>query len=133
MSREDYKFAKEFTYKGINAFVINIPMGHRCGYIEVPKDNKFFGKRYDDIDIDIHGGFTYSESYLLNKKDSWFIGFDCAHLYDLKDESIMGEKEKEFFKDREIFYQHENGILWTEEMVVKELMGAIDSLASYLK
>lgn len=130
--RENYRFAKEFTYKGINAFIINNSMGHRCGYIEVPRDSKFFGKRYDDIDIDIHGGFTYSEPYLLDRIDSWFIGFDCAHLYDLKDESIMGKKEKEFFEDREVFFQHGYGVLWTEEMVVNELMRAIDDLLKYV-
>lgn len=43
---------------------------HPTAYIEIPKTNNLFGKSYDEIydigiDIDVHGGLTYSNDTLL--------------------------------------------------------------------
>ena len=60
--------------------------GHQ--YIEIPKEHFLFGKSYLDIEyIDVHGGLTYSSDSLIigeNSiiKNSWFIGWDYAHLND---------------------------------------------------
>lgn len=53
--------------------------GHLCGYVQIPKDHMLFEKHYDDIQIDVHGGLTYSNFY----KDEYWIGFDCAHSFDI--------------------------------------------------
>ena len=50
-------------------------MGHLCGYIEVDADHPWYGKDYNNVDADVHGGLTYCTS-------GWF-GFDCAHAGDL--------------------------------------------------
>jgi hypothetical protein len=50
-------------------------MGHLCGYIQVDADHPWYGKGYDEIDADVHGGMTYS--------DKGEFGFDCAHAGDL--------------------------------------------------
>lgn len=69
---------------------------HPCGYVCLPKDNKNFGKFYDDIDVDCHGGLTFSDetiSFLeysdkykcmvkTSIKDKWIIGWDYAHYGD---------------------------------------------------
>lgn len=49
-----------------------------CGYVEIPKDHKVDGVEYDDINIDCHGGLTYSR----HEGDKWVIGFDCNHFDD---------------------------------------------------
>jgi len=50
--------------------------------------------------FDVHGGITYSgggdkSSYPVDS-DLWWFGYDCAHLGDGKDFSIMDERYKEF-------------------------------------
>jgi|SRR3990167_3032617 len=75
------------------------------GYVVLDKDHKYFGKHYDDIPVDAHGGLTYSsmidEEMItrfigLNKEDigKFMIGFDTAHLGDTK-EKWTKEKVKE--------------------------------------
>ncbi len=53
-------------------------MGHLCGYVILNKDNKYFGKHYDEIPVEVHGGLTYSEE----EDGDWVVGFDCAHYGD---------------------------------------------------
>lgn len=56
---------------------------HPCCYVEIPKGHPLYSKGYDDIDnVECHGGLTYSRSYLLDKRNSWFIGWDYAHYDD---------------------------------------------------
>lgn len=59
---------------------------HPTAYIKIPKNHKYYNKDYDEIDIDVHGGLTYSKHYLYTseneKLDGWFIGWDYAHLGD---------------------------------------------------
>lgn len=59
---------------------------HPTAYVQIPFDHPYYGKSYDDIDIDVHGGLTYSEDYLNleNEKitNCWFIGWDYAHCGD---------------------------------------------------
>ena len=62
------------------------------GYVLIPKDNHFHGEHYDDIDVDVHGGLTFSglvdtkmvEDWGLEKEDEgkWCVGFDTAHYSD---------------------------------------------------
>jgi hypothetical protein len=81
------------TASGLRAVVIAAQMGHRCGYVGVPKDHPLFGKDYGDVDADVHGGLTYAGhgDYPVESNLHWF-GFDCAHYMDAKDTSIMDEK-----------------------------------------
>ena len=78
---------KRFEYHAHPCVVIFQTIGHRCGYVGLPKDNKYYGVNYNEIDIDCHGGLTYSSSnlYEQNDTDIWWIGFDCAHCDDAKD------------------------------------------------
>jgi hypothetical protein len=52
--------------------------GSLCGYICIPKDHPYFGKDYDAIEIDAHGGLTYSKF----EEEEYWIGFDCSHAFD---------------------------------------------------
>lgn len=61
------------------------------GYVVLPKDHPWYGKDYDDIDCDVHGGLTFGEPAdkltkweQITKEDAgkWVIGFDTAHYQD---------------------------------------------------
>lgn len=104
---------KRFEYKGFPCVVLFMPMGYRCGYVGLPKENKYYGKSYDDIPVDCHCGLTYSSRKLHTQSDAstWWIGFDCGHCcdgYDVQkikelysdDENIMKQVERmsDYFK-----------------------------------
>lgn len=80
---------KSFEFAGYKCVVLMTKMGHRCGYVGIPKDNRLYKKYYDELNkyIGCHGGLTYSSSELhcVNDKDTWWIGFDCAHFRDRPD------------------------------------------------
>lgn len=63
-----------------------MPHGFGNGYIGVPPEHPWYGKHYDDIDCNVHGGLTYAaDSAPTQEPDGyWWIGFDTAHLFDNK-------------------------------------------------
>jgi len=62
----------------------NRTMGMWCGYVAVGKDHPAYGKHYDQITADVHGGLTYADDGKIDGMDGlWVIGFDCGHGYDV--------------------------------------------------
>jgi hypothetical protein len=71
--------------------------GEANGYLVIDdKNHPWFGKHYNDISVDVHGGLTYSESVNArtvkhfdditeNDVGSWLIGFDTCHFGDSTD------------------------------------------------
>lgn len=59
----------------------SLECGFANGYVAIPPTNKDWGKFYENIDANIHGGLTYSEPYLKREylksknkpfnKDNW--------------------------------------------------------------
>lgn len=92
---------KSFEYIGYKCVVLMTEMGHRCGYVGIPKGNSLYNKYYDELNkyIGCHGGLTYSsaELHCVNDKDTWWIGFDCAHFGDRPDFTTA----KRMFKDQQ--------------------------------
>jgi len=78
----------DFKYRGMRCVVLALDMGHRCGYVHIPTRHKLYRKNYDDVNIQVHGGLTFSD---FLQPGRWFIGFDCAHCDDKRDPSIMDE------------------------------------------
>ena len=78
------KQESRFEYKGFPCVILFMPMGYRCGYVGLPKENRYYKKKYDDIPVDCHCGLTYSGGRLFGQsdKDTWWIGFDCGHFCD---------------------------------------------------
>lgn len=69
-----------------NYYILNLGT-HPTAYIEIPRNHKCYIKSYNDIDIEVHGGLTYSKEYLYISEEqkldnSWFIGWDYAHCGD---------------------------------------------------
>lgn len=109
--------------------VISQPIGHRCGYVRIPKTSKLYGKDYcheDMPDFNVHGGLTFSGK-LKELKGHW-IGFDCAHLMDARDPSIMSEEYKKIFKESMF-----EGAIRTEEYVIQECKNLIKQIIKWEK
>ena len=127
---------KKDTYKGYAYYIVAQDIGYRCGYVEVPSNHPYFCKEYTHLGhIDVHGGLTYSSSNLGEwLTDSWFLGFDCAHMSDLYDESIFaGLKPKQRSMLLEVNNIERNNIynkatIKTVEFVEEELQNLIDQL-----
>lgn len=76
--------------------------GYANGYVAVPPEHPYFGKDYDDIDAEVHGGITFTKDSDTVKKhwdnlpddiefldgateipSGWYIfGFDTMHYGD---------------------------------------------------
>ncbi len=59
-------------------------LGCLNGYVALPPWHKLHGKHHNEIEVDVHGGLTWS-GLKDNEKppDAWWLGFDCAHCYDV--------------------------------------------------
>ena len=69
----------EWIESGYACYAMRNQMGSWCGYIGIPLGHSMYGKYYGDLPLDVHGGLTYSAS----DGDTWWVGFDCAHLSDM--------------------------------------------------
>ena len=109
-------------YKGYKYYILNLGT-HPTAYIEIPKNNALFKKHYDKIDLNVHGGLTYSESILSiseNEKaeGEWFIGWDYAHCNDYAG----------FYDEMDFISRYYNLKKWTTEEIKQECENAIDEL-----
>lgn len=72
-------------------------MGYRCGYVKLTKNHKYYGTVYQDIDVNVHGGLTFSDYDVPCEKDGpddgYWIGFDCGHFWDQPDLTLPIQKE----------------------------------------
>lgn len=81
-------------HTGLPCLIRRGPLGALCGYVGVPRDHPCFGKGYDNVDVRVHGGLTYSDfcqesehgvcHVVEDGEDDrvWWLGFDCGHLGD---------------------------------------------------
>ena len=86
------------------------------GYVLIPEGHPLHGEFYDDIDVDVHCGLTFSKlvdermikEWHLEEKDKgkWCVGFDTAHARD-------------------------NLFVWSKEAVQKETDRLMEQIASY--
>lgn len=84
----------EFESHGFPCLIRRNPLGALCGYVAVPRGHPCHGQSYNKLprNLEAHGGITYAEA--CNGEichvpkpgepdDVWWIGFDCAHAWDL--------------------------------------------------
>lgn len=91
---KDFKVEAEWDIGELHCLAIFTKMGHRCGYVGVPKGHWLYGLGYseekyfnaiEDI-ISVHGGITFADCYEpVTADDYWYFGFDCAHYDDAPD------------------------------------------------
>ena len=98
---------------GLLFFIMNLGT-YPTAYFKVPENSIFYKKRWDEIDIDVHGGITYAKESLwiseTQKVDGYFIGWDYAHFGD-----YAGYEEMLPINLRT------NGKKWTTEEIFKEV------------
>lgn len=72
-------------------------LGNWCGYVAVTSDHPAYGEDYHSVAVDVHGGLTFAgpcqdgpDAQTVchipepgEPDDVWWLGFDCAHAYDL--------------------------------------------------
>jgi hypothetical protein len=81
-----------FSYVVENTWLQRTPMldiGWGNGYVLLPQDHPWFGKHYDSISCDVHGGITLADPVTPSDIDKhglsphhlgmWCIGFDTCH------------------------------------------------------
>ncbi len=74
-----------------------------CGYVGVEPGHPAYGKKYDQVDVSVHGGLTYADAcddgFICHtvppggEDNVWWLGFDCAHYMDLVPSMKLVEKE----------------------------------------
>jgi len=114
----------EFEHNGINCIIMrNVTKepyakdeayfgGHLCGYVSIPKDSVYYGKEYDQIEIDCHYGLTLGE---FDDEENYWIGFDCAHSGDLVPSSEMFRKKYYSPSPHEIQEEFKNFFIFNRE------------------
>lgn len=84
----------EFKHEGLDCLINRNPsLFVWCGYVGVPKGHALYGTHYDDVNVDVHGGLTFSREchgYVCHQANNevWWLGFDCAHMGDLMPEMM---------------------------------------------
>ena len=78
----------DFTHAGFACLLHRGPLGAWCGYVGVPKDHPYFGKEYDHVAVEVHGGLTFASECHghvchIADEEVWWFGFDCSHAGDL--------------------------------------------------
>jgi hypothetical protein len=90
------QFTDEVT--GLPCLIKRNHFGALCGYVGVAEGHPWFGKGYDDVGADVHGGLTYDgfcqegddEAHTIchvpgpGEPDRvWWLGFDAGHAWDI--------------------------------------------------
>lgn len=133
MNFMNYRVEKDFEYRGFRCVVVAQRMGHRCGYVQIPKEHPYFEQPYETVDrfLEVHGGLTYakmSDTYPVETEESsYWLGFDCAHFGDAIDLELI----KEFDMRAYAIYakMSKEGHMWTADDVSEELKRMADQLA----
>lgn len=84
---------------GLDCLVVrSFHTGALCGYVGVPKSHPAFKKRFTEVDVNVHGGLTFSNLCDESAQEGegichlpepgrpeivWWLGFDCGHAFDL--------------------------------------------------
>lgn len=56
---------------------------HPCAYVRIPKGHKLYGKSYDGMRIDCHGGLTFAGELCFDLfEGNFWIGWDYVHAGD---------------------------------------------------
>lgn len=112
------------SYKGYNFYIVSYGI-HPCAYVEIPKNHRWFGKDYDEEELETiqcHYGLTYADNlnHVLGKeqsKDRWFIGWDYGHTGDYEGYNEMlgfGLNDKK----------------WTTKEIYEEVKNVIEQIIS---
>lgn len=83
---------EDFEHAGFACLALRSHHGNWCGYVGVPPGHPAYGEKYDDVNVDVHGGLSYGRKCDPpichvpkpgESDDVWWLGFDCSHAWDL--------------------------------------------------
>ena len=75
----------KFEHAGFKCLILrNEDLKHLNGYVALPKGHPYYKKEYSGLDVDVHGGLTFSKKGdgKMREKGYWWIGFDMGHSAD---------------------------------------------------
>jgi hypothetical protein len=83
----------EWRYRDLPCLIVRSDStGALCGYVGVARSHPWHGQKYDVIEAAAHGGLTYADACAGDichvpqpgeSDDVWWVGFDCAHAWDI--------------------------------------------------
>lgn len=98
---------------GLDCMIHRSPvMGALCGYVGVPPGHPLHGRVNVAVDVEVHGGLTYSAACQEDgteasgichvpedgrPHDVWWFGFDCGHFMDYP--PAIAARDCELFAD----------------------------------
>lgn len=111
----------DFRWHGLDCFVHRNSgngrdwegTGSWCGYVGVSRKHPAFGHGYDEVNVDVHGGLTFAEKchphgHLCHVGGVvWWLGFDCAHAFDLSPAMQAHMKKFDELIGRDVSALHE--------------------------
>lgn len=108
----EIEFLDEGNYNGYDYYITSCG-AHPCAYVALTDKHPFFGKDYDDIPIDVHGGITFG-CELHPHIGKICIGWDYAHLGDYNP-----------------YLPHIGGHKWTTKEIQQDIYNVIKQLKDY--
>ena len=96
-------------------YICVTPFNPVC-YVNVPESHPYYGKKYDDISIEVHGGLTFAgDRPFLDK--GYFIGWDYGHFpYD-------------YIKSlEELLWEGSTGHKYTQDEIIEDAYMVINQL-----
>lgn len=112
-------------------------LGHLCGYVRIMRDHPLYRKDVQRLNLDVHGGVTFGKRVAKNRfmKRGFWVGFDCAHLYDLvpiyqssKMQKILGESNSfsmGTYRDMQFVYRETTHL--AQQLKLKAQLRAVGS------
>lgn len=83
----------------LDCLAVRNHFGAWCGYVGLPPGHPHHGAGYETPEVEVHGGLTFADSCRESDEgeghgichvplpgrphDVWWLGFDCAHAFDL--------------------------------------------------
>jgi hypothetical protein len=116
---DKYQYRDDAT--GLPCLINRTPTtGSLCGYVAVPPGHPAYEHDYDDVDVVVHGGLTYSDRCQAGPEDRaichipepgepddvWWLGWDASHGGDLMPvlEALLGPVRPPYGVYRDIAY-----------------------------
>lgn len=82
----------DWTHASLPCFVLRNHHGAWCGYVGVAAGHPAYGLGYHDVDVEVHGGLSYSAPCSPpichvpapgEPDEVYWFGFDCGHGFDI--------------------------------------------------
>lgn len=117
---------------GLQCLMMRTSLGHLCGYVGVEPGHYLHGKEAHESIIcalDVHGGVSYAAPMpdipvgLVEEQNLWWIGFDCAHAYDLTPE-LAKQMRRSGMMTRDVVYRDSEYVVDQATALAKQIFDA---------